>query len=805
MASPPASASFGRIRKKPRHRLPSPKPQQVQGSTGGPIRPTRPSTPVHGHVTHSTTMGWDSGIADAARAALLADHPTVTEYDFDQLCAAYLHGDTEPLFVTRPNPLPHDPPSLESLYDRLESGGFVVDGHWAYDLVPEHPGQAAEHETIAFAFLSDVYDCVLSEYTQLEYARPRTLKLISTTGNAIPSSSHMNTARPDGYIALEASVDSGEEDLEGSYDFFLFGGPLEVKKKKSKREVADNNEKVVCHMHHIMRNDARRRFIFGLTMENRSVRLWHHNRSTVAVSTALDIHDNWRDIARLFILLGTSTPTELGYDSTVRLLPSRNLDDTPRYEIDVHDSQGVVTYVAVQRISDKGADAITGRATRVWKVINKADWSLGRDGPYHVLKDHWPNDNREVEGILLDEIRSKLSNHPAQRHFLTRLHDGMVPVEPFGATDHTSKTIARNVVLEARRTLDISLLQDVESKPATTSSKGSGGSKGVPSIPKLDGARVSSRRGKPSQDEPRWHYRIVFDEVGEVLTDLTTYDHVFFALQGTLCALRAMHSLHYIHRDVSAHNILIVDRGEVEVSAPCNEGCPCDGEDYGTDTPVIMDLEFVENLDLEVGKMHLMRTGTWPFAAFEVAKGDYAVLFQSSGMQTGPFRQHALHDNEPTFWIALWLVLRSTPFKMPYLSTESAKAAIASFNTLFPSPPHFQSRSDAFHYGHHLETHFQHVVPEADATRNLLRYFQRWIDIISSTSKEAYEQAFGCGAKFGDKLSAHILAEYSAGHAISRHMAVLESMRGIVLAGDTKLDGSLSRRLPKLSDVQSSS
>jgi hypothetical protein len=42
-------------------------------------------------------------------------------------------------------------------------------------------------------------------------------------------------------------------------------------------------------MQHIMAVDARRRFIFGITIENTSLRLWYANRSMLVSSTPLDI------------------------------------------------------------------------------------------------------------------------------------------------------------------------------------------------------------------------------------------------------------------------------------------------------------------------------------------------------------------------------------------------------------------------------------------------------------------------------------------------------------------------------------
>jgi hypothetical protein len=42
-------------------------------------------------------------------------------------------------------------------------------------------------------------------------------------------------------------------------------------------------------MQHIMAVDARRRFIFGITIDNSTLKLWHANRSMLVSSAPLDI------------------------------------------------------------------------------------------------------------------------------------------------------------------------------------------------------------------------------------------------------------------------------------------------------------------------------------------------------------------------------------------------------------------------------------------------------------------------------------------------------------------------------------
>jgi hypothetical protein len=56
--------------------------------------------------------------------------------------------------------------------------------------------------------------------------------------------------------------------------------------------------------------------------------------------------------------------------------------------------------------------------------------------------------------------------------------------------------------------------------------------------------------------QPRIHYRIAFNEVGKTIHDLRRLQDVFRCLVDVTIALEIMHILGYVHRDVSAGNIL---------------------------------------------------------------------------------------------------------------------------------------------------------------------------------------------------------------------------------------------------------
>ena len=43
-------------------------------------------------------------------------------------------------------------------------------------------------------------------------------------------------------------------------------------------------------MHHMLRTDFRRRFAYGITIEDTEVRLWHYNRAVIVISDAFDLN-----------------------------------------------------------------------------------------------------------------------------------------------------------------------------------------------------------------------------------------------------------------------------------------------------------------------------------------------------------------------------------------------------------------------------------------------------------------------------------------------------------------------------------
>ncbi|KAF9264973.1 hypothetical protein L218DRAFT_899195 [Marasmius fiardii PR-910] len=460
--------------------------------------------------------------------------------------------------------------------------------------------------------------------------------------------------------------------------------------KKNVDPVKMNYRKVIWSMHEMMRNDSRRRFVFGLTIENTTVRLWFHNRATLVASDSFDLHRDWQQMVHILVALGTADRKDLGYDDTMSLHDRKERENI--FHIQVFD-QGrdneaqPMIFRTIQRITDYTADVLTGRATRVWKVRKVVDGEMvGED---LVLKDTWINDDRQEEHLVLNDIRGQLeaAEDPRLRHFLTCDTAGWVPAtknDP-AVKDHTLETHRRRTTFHVSGSLKLAAPSP---QAVGTGSQITGVSTG--GLPAHPNASVHGEpsfqhpdRMTPLNEDQRIHYRIVFKEVGTPLRLLDTFDHMFFALQGALCGCGAMHEAQYIHRDVSANNILLVERDRSRVLCKCPGPSP-DGASEGKElVAVIMDFEYTRNIGSPYGNHHV-RTGTWHFMASEVQSQCWTIHDDEyedirKVVDVAPWRQHALHDLEALFWVAVWII-----FKYLSPSVSPAQFEFNAYRKLFP-------------------------------------------------------------------------------------------------------------------------
>ncbi|CAE6522655.1 unnamed protein product [Rhizoctonia solani] len=525
---------------------------------------------------------------------------------------------------------------------------------WA--CLPQDPCTSKPAEEETFKFLEDIAEAIINSHT-LESQEHVAL---SITGRVVPLSFRFNTSRPDGFMYFKY-VNS---DKVRWADIVM---PMEFKNKYEGKKKLDDYAKVMWSMHHIMRTDARRKFVYGLTCENTTMRLWYNDRSDIVVSDEFDVNTNWKHLVRIILSILLASPTQLGYDPTMVANPSDDGNSEPSYDIIIHNTDtGVSKYRTIHMLSDVGANSSVGRGTRVWAVRKLVDGVP--IGPSYALKDVWVHDNRPPEHQVIKKIRQDQSDYA--KHFLTPLDYGYVPYDPSESSipDNTFKTIRHQTLKptgRALRTLALSNIRPSQSKSQHTPSgprDSIGGFEEIPSSSR-DGRDIS-RLGKSG----RQHYRILFEEIGEPVHALRNFKDIFTAIQGGWEGLHAIHLSGYVHRDVSSGNIMLV---------PASGALDRRG--------VIMDLEYAKEIT-DPSAPRDVRTGTLAFMATEVASMehhrlgslrkkpkmlDLASLKQAWKNETTkfnplpPFRHNPLHDMESIWWLCTWTILYFIPSTSP--------------------------------------------------------------------------------------------------------------------------------------------
>ncbi|KAG6842842.1 hypothetical protein H0H87_009987, partial [Tephrocybe sp. NHM501043] len=182
----------------------------------------------------------------------------------------------------------------------------------------------------------------------------------------------------------------------------------EVKKHYSDANMIDDDCKLIGGATEIMYYDPRRRFIFGFTIEGNRFRLWNFNRGHEPLF-----------LIRFLIFLISATPTQLGYDPTIKrrqVIPSSDPimpsdSKQPKKVVAYEYSVGNTSYLTEGGpISEISAYHINSRATRVWLVreIIPNSTPLAVKDEYRVLKDVWFDSGAKLEMDISNDIFGRL-------------------------------------------------------------------------------------------------------------------------------------------------------------------------------------------------------------------------------------------------------------------------------------------------------------------------------------------------------------------------------------------------------------
>ncbi|KAJ7135387.1 hypothetical protein C8R43DRAFT_615718 [Mycena crocata] len=493
----------------------------------------------------------------------------------------YLYGVPQvPLNFFFASMLPSVADSVRQVESLLAKEGYIVEDHWTH-FQPSRPSSSKSPR-------GGEPDCI-THFIRIFDAVVRVATPVfgrSSTTRLLWSLNHGPAAKkcspPDAQMQLIAPTVESESSLATAV-------PWRLKARRTAEE--SNSRELIWNCQDLLRDDPCRRFTYGVTLEDGDLRIWFFSRSNELVSAPFNITEV-SHLIHLFLSLAFATPEQLGYDRTM----SHFIDDAGRPQLKLAVGENV--YVTKKLLSDHRSDVVCGRTTRVWEAYREDD----PDRTSVAVKDLWTSVDALPEGTQLLELHEKLRSladpgtpRPPEDYFLTVLDHGYVHTSE-GVDDHTLDVMTRGA------------------SPPTV----------VP-------------------NHPRKHYRIVFKEVGISVYNLRTLSEVMCALADATRALRLLHELGFVHRDVSPGNILLVNG-----------------------TGKLSDLESVQpfrgpSVSPQLSESYI---GTANFTAGEAAAATYSYVYETYKPIGGPrclnrprFRFNPFHDIESTLWIGIWVVL----------------------------------------------------------------------------------------------------------------------------------------------------
>ncbi|OSX57156.1 hypothetical protein POSPLADRAFT_1157810, partial [Postia placenta MAD-698-R-SB12] len=238
--------------------------------------------------------------------------------------------------------------------EKLKDKGQIVHDGWA--CLKGGLAEADENECGDFKSLVDIVQAIADASP---HVKDKQLLILRQDPSQAPKANTRSAkSRPYGYL-----VKAGEQ--EGAARWVDIGLCAGYSKHGSKKDRNDNVRLVVWSMGQCMREDVRRRFVYGMTIENKTMRLW--------------IMQDVKTVVNMFQALMYAEEHQVGWDPTVAYVVHKNKgaadeielaeDNSPRVDILVRDEDGEETWFRTNKpISDSGANWPHGRGIRVWKA-----------------------------------------------------------------------------------------------------------------------------------------------------------------------------------------------------------------------------------------------------------------------------------------------------------------------------------------------------------------------------------------------------------------------------------------------------
>ncbi|KAG2008909.1 other/FunK1 protein kinase [Coprinopsis cinerea AmutBmut pab1-1] len=211
---------------------------------------------------------------------------------------------------------------------------------------------------------------------------------------------------------IDGAATKNMDEVDGKLRVTDIVVPFEFKVRRTKKSVLANREQVASHVNHTMNDDPRRKFMFAITIEDDRVSLWFFSRSHSVKTRSFSIVERPELYIQILISLFCATDEQLGFDPLVTLAQGkRYVYEFPPAGV----NQGESTfYITIQSIEEYRSLRLRGRSTRIWKVLQVRgpnDLRAVGDKPKPmILKDISMDTDTPTEADIQEELFSDLDN-----------------------------------------------------------------------------------------------------------------------------------------------------------------------------------------------------------------------------------------------------------------------------------------------------------------------------------------------------------------------------------------------------------
>ncbi|KAI0712130.1 hypothetical protein C8Q76DRAFT_797012 [Earliella scabrosa] len=275
---------------------------------------------------------------------------------------------------------------VELARNSLETAGLIEHGQWVF---------GGGDEAATYLFLAKASELLKNSTTLKSTLGSPTYQLINRPHH------HTASPKPGSNYKIDACLvpltdGVAPEKLTHAH----LAVTAEYKKNVSDRQ--QNWRQLLSGVIYTKNVDPRRKHMFSFSIEDEEMTLWYFSPSHSCVSPTFNINEQLELSIRIILMFMYASSEELGIDPTVMECndPERGNQICYVYQV------GEKYYKTVRSIFEHSGLCYTGRATRVWEVVEVQDannlTSISRD--HFALKDYWLDDGAPSERTTQEQL-----------------------------------------------------------------------------------------------------------------------------------------------------------------------------------------------------------------------------------------------------------------------------------------------------------------------------------------------------------------------------------------------------------------